>query len=700
MKLSDSKFIKRSMEERTVVKERERFHADDASALRGIFDKHHREARMMFPEASGSYEAVSFQDPDTGIRRYGYIIGKGQEGTTRVELGDGEYMDVPHDELRRLGSERNSSHLKMQLRAAFGRVSTETNGVRADMHDRFAPLSVDPSNSIELLSVGYASSVGMPSDNEIRSYVSRFHPTAKLLDVDDSMPGLLGLSVQRVAEHEVEAEMGPAAGGEVTEVFDPQDEDDYEDGTERSAAKGDEDDLEDACWEGYKAVGLKKGKGGKMVPNCVPEKKKAFEFRAYDAQSYDGGSDDYVNYYEDVYETSSEDEDEDDVGPNAESAELEEDAAHADIHKVAPPRVAFHRSAAPPKSVSDWLKQTYGPREQNQNRYLDLAKGKIDPQALNALARAAVERRLHDDIGKMLAAFFKDGGGTAVRHIMNSGSIDENAKISIIGAALAHYADQYKEEWARIFPKVMSAVQPGQDQSQSGEKNFFGRMQDRLKGKLSPSEKARRQNLDPGIHDKINAKVLELVRKGDTNAAQVTQKINIGFNMDISKFGWEPEDVQASIRYALNQINQRDTTFDKHVSTALQKVLMQGRATDFDQIKKSLLSLLKLKEDKLVEKGWDDAHLKESITQMHPKVEAEKQRLEAEKQQIQQNISSQVTSAMQSKVKDRGQAINAIIQANKIVLTPTEKGQITSMIKAKNVQGIIQALTAKHPKLV
>ena len=31
-----------------------------------------------------------------------------------------------------------------------------------------------------------------------------------------------------------------------------------------------EDDLKDACWKGYKAVGLKK-KGDKMVPNCVPE---------------------------------------------------------------------------------------------------------------------------------------------------------------------------------------------------------------------------------------------------------------------------------------------------------------------------------------------------------------------------------------------------------------------------------------------
>jgi hypothetical protein len=31
-------------------------------------------------------------------------------------------------------------------------------------------------------------------------------------------------------------------------------------------------DLEDACWDGYIAVGLKP-MGDKMVPNCVPEEK-------------------------------------------------------------------------------------------------------------------------------------------------------------------------------------------------------------------------------------------------------------------------------------------------------------------------------------------------------------------------------------------------------------------------------------------
>ena len=32
--------------------------------------------------------------------------------------------------------------------------------------------------------------------------------------------------------------------------------------------------MDEACWDGYTQVGMKK-KGGKMVPNCVPDPKKS-----------------------------------------------------------------------------------------------------------------------------------------------------------------------------------------------------------------------------------------------------------------------------------------------------------------------------------------------------------------------------------------------------------------------------------------
>jgi hypothetical protein len=37
------------------------------------------------------------------------------------------------------------------------------------------------------------------------------------------------------------------------------------------------DDLEDACWTGYEPIGLKPGRGGRMVPNCVPIENEKFE---------------------------------------------------------------------------------------------------------------------------------------------------------------------------------------------------------------------------------------------------------------------------------------------------------------------------------------------------------------------------------------------------------------------------------------
>ena len=35
--------------------------------------------------------------------------------------------------------------------------------------------------------------------------------------------------------------------------------------------------LEKTCWSGYRKDGMKKGKKGNMVPNCVPEVKEGCE---------------------------------------------------------------------------------------------------------------------------------------------------------------------------------------------------------------------------------------------------------------------------------------------------------------------------------------------------------------------------------------------------------------------------------------
>jgi len=52
-------------------------------------------------------------------------------------------------------------------------------------------------------------------------------------------------------------------------------------------------DLQDACWTGYKQVGMK-NKGGKQVPNCVPESmsmEDAMKVDGYVPESYEIGKD-------------------------------------------------------------------------------------------------------------------------------------------------------------------------------------------------------------------------------------------------------------------------------------------------------------------------------------------------------------------------------------------------------------------------
>ena len=48
------------------------------------------------------------------------------------------------------------------------------------------------------------------------------------------------------------------------------------------ATHPEEMELEDACWDGWVAIGLKEGPDGRMVPNCVPVEQSAEKFESYD----------------------------------------------------------------------------------------------------------------------------------------------------------------------------------------------------------------------------------------------------------------------------------------------------------------------------------------------------------------------------------------------------------------------------------
>ena len=57
----------------------------------------------------------------------------------------------------------------------------------------------------------------------------------------------------------------------------------------------------EACWSGYKQVGMK-DKGGKKVPNCVPEDmsiEDAMKVDGYIPESYEEGED-YANHVKEI----------------------------------------------------------------------------------------------------------------------------------------------------------------------------------------------------------------------------------------------------------------------------------------------------------------------------------------------------------------------------------------------------------------
>ena len=62
-----------------------------------------------------------------------------------------------------------------------------------------------------------------------------------------------------------------------------------------------ENSMNEACWKGYKQVGFKK-KGGKQVPNCVPESMSIEDAKLIDGyvpESYEIGAD-YANHTKEV----------------------------------------------------------------------------------------------------------------------------------------------------------------------------------------------------------------------------------------------------------------------------------------------------------------------------------------------------------------------------------------------------------------
>lgn len=267
MKLSDSKFIRRSVE-KARPQPRARVDASDLAYVRGVGNRQVRQAQMNIAGAGGEYEPVSFTLPNTGRRVYGWLTQIDPSGNARVEIGDGEYAIVPPDEIRRIGERDDRERIQQQLRRVMGSAPGSEHGVREDMHETvsLSPLSAHD-ETLQLLSLAYSAGHGTPSSDDVQAYVSKFYPTASVLEVDSAMPGRIGVAL-RLAEDK-EAEMGPASGGEVLETLDPKEV------------------IED---EGKKEAGRRQAIwpfGGGSVPNVSPQQAASFLLSQGDSKLID-----------------------------------------------------------------------------------------------------------------------------------------------------------------------------------------------------------------------------------------------------------------------------------------------------------------------------------------------------------------------------------------------------------------------------
>jgi hypothetical protein len=244
MKLSDRKFINQSLE-KALPKKAAALEATDFSALRGIGNRHERNAFVPLPSVGGQYEPVSFAHPEQARRVYGWLVAVDPAGNARVEIGDGEYAIVPPSELRRIGETEDRQKIQARLKRVLAKTDFAALVIRTDMKETMSPTMLDDGSGTELLSLRYSAAYGEPSHDEVTAYVSRFHPTATIVGVDTGFPGRLSVAVKHV-----DAEMEGAVGGEVTEVLDPSEvvaSDDVEAVHEVTAVDIHMDDVEAAC---------------------------------------------------------------------------------------------------------------------------------------------------------------------------------------------------------------------------------------------------------------------------------------------------------------------------------------------------------------------------------------------------------------------------------------------------------------------
>jgi hypothetical protein len=124
-------------------------------------------------------------------------------------------------------------------------------------------------------------------------------------------------------------------------------------------------DLQDACWVGYKQVGMKK-KGNRQVPNCVPESmslEDATKVEGYVSESYEIGAD-YANHTKEMTPGQT---------PDAKAV----DAKDKGPHKYSKFRLDNETNEVKEKDIKEWALSD-AVLDKYKERYKELWREKLD----------------------------------------------------------------------------------------------------------------------------------------------------------------------------------------------------------------------------------------------------------------------------------------------------------------------------------
>ena len=218
MKLNDSRFIKAAKDrEAARLEPEENLTGQDLAKLRGLGDPTYRLAQEINPGADGTYEPVSFVHPETSQTVWGWLVGIDRDRNVRVAMADDSYAILPESRIRRFGG---PDEHKQQLQDNLKRLirDVHASGIRTDLKEVGEPMRFE--DTAELLTLSYNSRLGQPTQDELLSYVARFHPTTSIVEVSNPIPGRVAIELRTSADKA--ADMPDAVGGEVLETLDPE----------------------------------------------------------------------------------------------------------------------------------------------------------------------------------------------------------------------------------------------------------------------------------------------------------------------------------------------------------------------------------------------------------------------------------------------------------------------------------------------